>query len=109
MEAEHAMGTIAVEVAYATPKRQVILAVQVAAGSSVAEAIEKSGIRAEFPDMEIDPAAVGIFSRKVAMDHVLQEGDRVEIYRPLIADPKESRRKRAAAGKAKKPVAGADS
>jgi putative ubiquitin-RnfH superfamily antitoxin RatB of RatAB toxin-antitoxin module len=99
MEAEHAKGMIGVEVAYATPERQVILAVRLAAGSNVAEAIEQSGIRAEFPGMEINPAAVGIFSRKVAMDHLLREGDRVEIYRPLIADPKESRRKRAAAGK----------
>lgn len=106
MEAEHSAGTIGVEVAYATPERQVILTVQVAAGTSVAEAIDMSGIRAEFPGVEINPAAVGIFSRKVAMDHVLREGDRVEIYRPLIADPKESRRKRAAAGSDKKSAEG---
>ena len=98
MEAEHGTGTISVEVAYATAERQLILALEVVAGSSVAEAIEQSGIRDEFPGMEINPAAVGIFSRKVGMDHVLREGDRVEIYRPLIADPKESRRRRAAAG-----------
>jgi putative ubiquitin-RnfH superfamily antitoxin RatB of RatAB toxin-antitoxin module len=98
MAADHATGAIGVEVAYATPDRQLILRVRLAAGSSVADAIEQSGICAEFPDMEINSASVGIFSRKVGMDHVLREGDRVEIYRPLIADPKESRRKRAAGG-----------
>ena len=90
---------IRIEVAYAIPERQVLLAVDVPAGCTVAEAIELSGIRQEFPEMLVDPDAVGIFSKKVALDHRLDEGDRVEIYRPLIADPKESRRKRAAAGK----------
>ena len=96
-----AAGTnpIRIEVAYATPERQVLMELDVPAGCTVAEAIELSGIRQEFPGMVVDPDAVGIFSRKVAFDHCLAEGDRVEIYRPLIADPKESRRKRAAAGK----------
>ena len=91
--------TVRIEVVYAIPQRQVLLAVDVPAACTVAEAIELSGIRQEFPEMVVDPDAVGIFSRKVALDHRLAEGDRVEIYRPLIADPKESRRKRAAAGK----------
>jgi putative ubiquitin-RnfH superfamily antitoxin RatB of RatAB toxin-antitoxin module len=90
--------TIRIEVAYAIPERQVLLAVDVPAGCTVAEAIELSGIRQEFPKMTVDPDAVGIFSKKVALGHRLDAGDRVEIYRPLIADPKESRRKRAAAG-----------
>ena len=85
--------------AYATPEHQALLALDVCVGCTVAEAIELSGIRQEFPELVVDPDAVGIFSRKVAIDHRLAEGDRVEIYRPLIADPKESRRKRAAAGK----------
>ena len=62
---------------------------------TVGEAIERSGLAAEFPDLVVDPRAVGIFGRKVPLDHVLQPGDRVEIYRPLIADPREARRQRA--------------
>ena len=91
--------TIFVEVAHARPNKQVLLKVEVPAGATVKLAIESSGIRREFPDLVVDPARVGIFGRKAAMDEQLREGDRVEIYRPLIADPKESRRKRAAAQK----------
>lgn len=85
-----------VEVVHATPQRQVLLAVTVPRGCTVAQAIERSGIRTHFPGLAVDPDAVGIFGRKVPPDHVLQEGDRVEIYRPLLADPKEVRRQRAA-------------
>ena len=99
MEADSGNALIDVEVVYATPGSQALLALQVRAGCTVAEAIELSGIRRQFPEMDLDPAAVGIFSKKVSLDHQLHDGDRVEIYRPLIADPKESRRKRAAAGK----------
>lgn len=86
---------MAVEVAYATPRRQVLIKLEVGEGCTVAEAIEQSGIRDEFPDLTVDPSAVGVFSRKVPLDHALQDGDRVEIYRPLEADPKETRRRRA--------------
>lgn len=83
-------------VVHATPQRQVQLTVELPAGSTVAEAIERSGIRAQFPGLLVDPDAVGIFGRKVTLDQVLRDGDRVEIYRPLQADPKEVRRQRAA-------------
>jgi len=83
-----------IEVAYATPERQLIVSLQVPAGTTVARAIEASGIREEFPQIEAHPA-VGIFSRKVPLDTELLDGDRVEIYRPLAADPKEMRRRRA--------------
>jgi uncharacterized protein len=86
---------ISVEVACGMPEKQAVLRVELPAGSTVAEAIERSGMRALFPGLVVDPAAVGIFSRKVSMEQVLREGDRVEIYRPLIADPKEVRRQRA--------------
>jgi putative ubiquitin-RnfH superfamily antitoxin RatB of RatAB toxin-antitoxin module len=99
MASDPGKQTIRVEVAYAVPERQVLLALDVHAGCTVAEAIELSGIRQEFPEMLVDSDAVGIFSKKVGLNHPLDEGDRVEIYRPLVADPKESRRKRAAAGK----------
>jgi putative ubiquitin-RnfH superfamily antitoxin RatB of RatAB toxin-antitoxin module len=89
--------TIRVEVAYGTPQRQVVLRVRVAANSTLAQAIEASGIRKEFPDLEVDPGRVGIFGRKAALDDPLRDGDRVEIYRPLLVDPKEVRRARARA------------
>jgi len=84
-----------VEVAYATPQKQVLIKVEAPAGCTVSEAIELSGIRTRFPGIEINPQALGIFSRKVSPDQVLRDGDRVEIYRPLIADPKEMRKQRA--------------
>lgn len=87
--------TLPVEVVYATRERQKLVALEVEPGCTVAAAIDRSGLAEEFPDLVVDPAAVGIFGRKVPLDHVLQAGDRVEIYRPLIADPKEARRERA--------------
>jgi len=89
-----AAGGLAVEVAYATPVRQVILRLQVPPGTTVAEAIDASGVREQFAEIGAHPV-VGIFSCKVALDHVLASGDRVEIYRPLLVDPKQSRRQRA--------------
>ena len=86
---------IRVEVAYATPERQLIVAVDIPPGTTAMEAIERSGIRSEFPEMVIDENALGIFSRKVVPDYPMQAGDRLEIYRPLVADPKEIRRQRA--------------
>jgi hypothetical protein len=93
---------IRVEVAYGTPRKQAVLRVELPAGSTVAEAIERSGMGAQFPGLVVDPAAVGIFGRKVSMEQALREGDRVEIYRPLIADPKEVRRQRAALAQPRK-------
>ena len=88
-------ATLSVEVAYATPVQQLIVPIEVPVGCTVEQAIERSGIRERFPDMQVERDNVGIFSRKVALDHTLLDGDRVEIYRPLIADPKEARRARA--------------
>ncbi len=90
---------ITVEVAYARPDEQAILEVEVAAGSTLLQAVEQSGILERFP--EINPVAmkVGIFGKLKKQDQVLQPGDRVEIYRPLIADPKQVRKERAAEGK----------
>ena len=87
---------IRVEIAYATPGGQTLISIEVPPGCSAAEAIELSGVREEFPEMVVDPKMIGIFSRKVSPDYELREGDRVEIYRPLIADPKEMRKQRAA-------------
>lgn len=89
---------IRIEVAYAAPRRQVIVQLDMPEGCTVEEAIEASGLRAQFPDIERHPVA-GIFSRKVELDETLKPGDRVEIYRPLIADPKEARREKASDGR----------
>jgi putative ubiquitin-RnfH superfamily antitoxin RatB of RatAB toxin-antitoxin module len=88
--------TITVEVAYALPQRQALLAVDVPAGTTAIEAARLSGVAGQFEDIDLDNAKLGIFGKLVAPGQVLQEGDRVEIYRPLIADPKEVRKARAA-------------
>jgi hypothetical protein len=95
MDADSCVSTIRVEVAFATPGKQTLLSIEVPRDCTVAEAIDLSGIREEFPEIGMEPEAVGIFSRKVPLDHRLHDGDRVEIYRPLLADPKEMRRQRA--------------
>ncbi|WNL48111.1 RnfH family protein [Dyella sp. BiH032] len=89
---------IAVEVVYAEAGRQWVLPVELPAGATVMQAIEASGLLAEVPGLEVDPARLGVFSRKAAPDRVLEAGDRVEIYRPLTLDPKEARRRRAQGG-----------
>ena len=99
-----AKKSINVEVAYAMPDKQVIRAVNIEEGSTICTAIVQSGILMDFPelDKELENAQVGIFGKVSANTTVLKDGDRVEIYRPLIADPKEVRRKRAKEGKAMK-------
>ena len=92
------MDIIDIEVAYATPEKQHIIALQVPVGTTIAEAIERSGIREEFPDMEVGD--VGVFSKRRKLEDVVEAGERIEIYRPLIADPKTARRKKVAQRKA---------
>lgn len=91
--------TIAVEVAYAKPEEQLILALQVPVGTSLREAVDQSGVLDRFPEIDPDAMKAGIFGKLKKSSQVLQAGDRIEIYRPLIADPKEVRKQRAAAGK----------
>ncbi len=86
---------IRVTVACALPERAFLRELELPAGSRVADAIETSGIRREWPGIEIRDDRLGIYSRKAAIDTVLSDGDRVEIYRPLRVDPKEARRRRA--------------
>ena len=86
---------IHVEVAYALRERQALVAVEIDEGSTIEEVIKHSGILEAFPEIDLQRAKVGIFGRPVALDERVREGDRVEIYRSLIADPKEARRKRA--------------
>ena len=86
------MAMITVEVAAALPDRQVVIPLVVDEGCSVWEAIEKSEISARLSDLVIDRKRIGIFGRLCKPDRKLRDGDRVEIYRPLTADPKEVRR-----------------
>lgn len=89
---------IKVEVAYATPQKQKILALDVPQGTTVYQAAEMSGIVDEFPEINLEEAKMGLFGKAVRApkDEVLREMDRVEIYRPLIIDPKVARANRAA-------------
>lgn len=93
---------IRVEVAYALPHQQKIVALLVEPGTTAYQAVVRSGITQSFKGLDIETAKMGIFGQslgskglKSAKEQVLQEGDRVEIYRPLTADPKDARRKRA--------------
>lgn len=100
-------GMIRVEVAYARPDRQVILPLVVPEGTTVDTALRQSEIELQFPEIDLDNAKVGIFGKITRRDTVLRPRDRIEIYRPLIADPKEVRRQRAGKGRKKKPGKGA--
>ena len=93
---------IMVEVAYALPKQQLIIPVNVAEGTTAEAAVLASGIMEKFPEIDLNANKLGIFGKLVKSDTVLRHLDRVEIYRPLIADPKEVRRQRAAEGKVMK-------
>lgn len=92
---------IRVEVAYAKPDEQLILAVNLPRSASPAEAVAASLIAEKFPEIQLDNLALGVFGKAITAKYQLREGDRIEIYRPLIADPKEARRRRAEAGKLK--------
>ncbi len=93
---------IRVEVAYALPERQKIIALQVNPGTTAIEAVRQSGIAEFFVGLDAESAPLGVFAHAVERDHVLRDGDRVEIYRALVADPKESRKARAAQVKARR-------
>ena len=86
---------IQIEVAYATPDKQQIIPLRVREGMTVEECIAQSNIVRYFPEINLDEQKVGIWSKAVKLDHVPRDGDRIEIYRPLIADPKAVRRRRA--------------
>lgn len=85
----------AVDVVYALPKQQKVISVTVTPGTSAIEAVRLSHIVNFFPEIDLDTVKLGVFSNLVKHDYLLSPGQRVEIYRPLIADPKDVRRKRA--------------
>ncbi|MBF0470432.1 MAG: RnfH family protein [Gammaproteobacteria bacterium] len=91
--------SIMVEVAYATPTEQQIFTVTLGSAATVQEAIELSGVLQAFPEIDLEKSDVGIFSKVAKLSATLRERDRIEIYRPLIADPKAVRKQRASEGK----------
>ena len=93
---------IYVELVYALPAEQLLLKSEVPKGTTIAEAVRLSGILDKFPEIDLEKGKFGIFGKLSKVDTVLREKDRIEIYRPLIADPKEVRRKRAEEGKVMK-------
>jgi len=88
-----------IEVAYALREEQVLVSLEVEEGATVLQAIESSRILARFPEIELVSERVGVFGKVVALNTPLRDGDRVEIYRRLEADPKEARRRRVKRGR----------
>jgi len=93
-----------VEVAYALSDKQSLISLEVEEGTTIKEAIEASGVLDTYDQIDLTRDKVGIFSKFATLDTVLREKDRVEIYRPLIADPKKVRKERAAKGKSMRSV-----
>lgn len=90
---------ISIEVVYATPEKQKIINLQVPVGTSIEAAIKQSGILTEFTEINLTQQKVGIFSKPRVLSDIVQAGDRIEIYRPLLIDPKEARRIKARSSK----------
>ena len=95
-----------VEVCYALPEKQELIAVNLPEGSTLQQALEASGLLGKYPEIDIKKNKFGIYAKLSKLDTLLRDRDRVEIYRPLIADPKEVRKQRAAEGKVMKKGAG---
>lgn len=89
---------VRVEVAYARPETQRLVELLMDVPATVRDAINASGLLEEFPELELESLGTGIFSKPAALEDQLKDGDRVEIYRPLVIDPKEARRQRANKG-----------
>lgn len=92
-------ATMRIEVAYAQPDRQLIIPVEISEGATLEQAITQSRIHEQFPEIQLQTAKVGVFGKLSKLSAIARAGDRIEIYRPLLADPKEVRKKRAAEGK----------
>lgn len=102
-EAKSSNASISVEVCYAQRSRQEIVRLKLPQGANVQQAIDASGLLQKFPEIDLGKTnKLGIFAKLVKADAPLRDRDRIEIYRPLIADPKEVRRKRAEEGKVMK-------
>lgn len=97
---------ISVDVVYALPQKQEIFSIKLPEGATVRQAIECSGVLAKYPEIDLEKNKFGIFAKLVKSETTMRDRDRVEIYRPLIADPKAVRKQRAAEGKVMKKGAG---
>lgn len=97
---------INVEVCYPLSLRQEVIRLRLASGATLQQAVEASGLLAKYPEIDLQKNKFGIWNKLSKLDAVLRDFDRVEIYRPLIADPKEVRKQRAAEGKVMKKGAG---
>ncbi len=95
-------AAIDVEVAYAEPDEQVVVSLRVPAGTSAGEAVRRSGLLERFPGIDLRQSTLGVFGTPVSARTPLEAGDRVEVYRPLQADPKQARRQRAARAAARR-------
>lgn len=89
------MAVIRVEVVYAMREEQVLVALDVEEGTTARQAVEQSGVLRRFPEVDLARTSIGIFGRVTTPDTLLRDGDRVEIYRALLVDPKDARRARA--------------
>ena len=89
---------ISIEVAFALPEKQAIVSVTIADGATVGEAIAESAICAEFPAVDIDSLQAGVWGHPVERSACVRNGDRVELYRPLLRDPRDARRELAQSG-----------
>jgi hypothetical protein len=89
------MAPIKIEIAYATPTSQHLIALEIEQPSTIAQAIQQSGLLTLYPEINLAQQKVGIFSQFCTLDDYVKAGDRIEIYRPLLIDPKEARRARA--------------
>ncbi len=98
--------TLRVEVCYALPDKQELVAVKLPEGATLQQALEASGLLVKYPEIDLKKNKFGIYAKLSKLDATLRDRDRVEIYRPLIADPKEVRKQRAAEGKVMKKGAG---
>jgi putative ubiquitin-RnfH superfamily antitoxin RatB of RatAB toxin-antitoxin module len=97
--AKHPMSEFEVEIVFALPDRQSLQSIPVASGETVADVVAKSGLREDYPEIEIDSLAVGIWGREADRTQHVKEGDRIEVYRPLEMDPREARRQLAQSGR----------
>ena len=90
-----AFSSIKIQVCYARPEQQFLLDFSVPVGTTLEQAIVQSGLLTQVPEIDLSACRVGIYNKLKPLDTIVREADRVEIYRPLLADPKESRRRRA--------------
>lgn len=95
-------GRLTVEVAFALAQQQAVIQIEVEPGATLRQAIERSGILGRYPEIDLHHMRVGSYGRLRGLDDAVNAGERIEIYRPLAADPKESRRQRASAARRKR-------